>query len=178
MIVLRNLLIIAGTSTNTGKTTIACRIISELSDQKITAIKITPHFHEITPGLITIEESAGYALYEETVRDSGKDTSRMLAAGAARVYYVQTTDEKLAEVFARLTKLIPEGSPLVCESPALRNYAEPGAFIIMSSDNPDKKNNINNLLILPHLKLKFEELSSMPVLPLAFHDGEWHMLPL
>ena len=47
-------LLIAGTGTKSGKTSMACRIIRQFPELKITAIKITPHFHETTTGLLVI----------------------------------------------------------------------------------------------------------------------------
>ena len=51
MVTIKNLLLFAGTGTKSGKTTMACRIIAKFPELKITAIKITPHFHETTTGL-------------------------------------------------------------------------------------------------------------------------------
>ena len=56
MVTIPNLLLIAGTGTKSGKTSMACRIIEQFPELKITAIKITPHFHETTPGLASIAE--------------------------------------------------------------------------------------------------------------------------
>ena len=61
-----NLLLIAGTGTKSGKTSLACKIIEQFKNLNITAIKISPHFHETTDGLISISEGEGYAIYEET----------------------------------------------------------------------------------------------------------------
>jgi uridine kinase len=76
-----NLLLIAGTGTRSGKTSMACRIIEQFSDLKITAIKISPHIHERTDGLIPKTEKKGYSVYEETNSNTSKDTSRMLNSG-------------------------------------------------------------------------------------------------
>ncbi|MBK7710219.1 MAG: hypothetical protein IPJ37_04135 [Bacteroidales bacterium] len=86
MITIPNLLLIAGTGTKSGKTTMACKIIRQFSELKITAIKITPHFHETTPGLLPVFEKSGYAVYKESERTGFKDTSRMLEAGAENVF--------------------------------------------------------------------------------------------
>ena len=53
---IKNLLLIAGTGTKSGKTSMACKIIRQFQELKITAIKITPHFHETTPGLLMLTE--------------------------------------------------------------------------------------------------------------------------
>jgi hypothetical protein len=170
-----NLLLIAGTGTKSGKTTLACRIIEQFKHLNITAIKITPHFHETTPGLQVIIEEPGYAIYEETNIESQKDTSRMLRAGAARVYYAKVLDDRLLFVFNKIKELIPEGTPIVCESPALRYFAEPGAFLIISSETTDKRKEISELLKLPHVMFKFEELDKISSLHIGFATGEWRI---
>ncbi len=173
MIIIPNLLLIAGTGTKSGKTTMACRIIEQFRHLNITAVKITPHFHETTPGLKVIHEEPGYAIYEETGREPLKDTSRMLYSGAAKVYYAKVLDDRLKFVFEKILELIPAGAPIICESPALRSFAEPGVFIIMTSDTPNKFKNINHLQELPHVLFKLEELALINSIPIKFENGMW-----
>jgi hypothetical protein len=174
MITIPNLLIIAGTGTKSGKTSLACKIIRQFPELKITAVKITPHFHEATSGLLSITEGKGYAIYEETERRGFKDTSRMLDAGAYRVYFAKVWDDRLFEVFNEIMKFVPEGTPVICESPALRNFAEPGVFVIMTSDVIDKHKDISHLKVLPHVMFQFEELDGIDLIQIGFEDGGWH----
>jgi hypothetical protein len=174
---LSNLLLIAGTGTKSGKTTLACRIIEQFKHLNITAIKISPHFHETTPGLKTIYEETGYAIYEETKTDSTKDTSRMLHAGASTVYFAKVLDDRLLFVFNKIKDLIPEGVPIVCESPALRNFVEPGVFIIISSETTRSHKDISKFLALPHLKFELEKLPEVSSIPIGFENGRWMYLP-
>jgi hypothetical protein len=95
--IIPNLLLIAGTGTKSGKTTVACKIIEQFKTLNISAIKISPHFHETTPGLIPIAEDKGYAIYKETDKTSSKDTSRMLGSGASKVYFAKVWDDQLPE---------------------------------------------------------------------------------
>ena len=175
MISIPNLLIIAGTGNKSGKTTIACRIIESFPELKITAVKITPHFHETTSGLIRISENKGFSIYEETNDISTKDTSRMLRSGAYKVYFAKVWDDKLLNAFNRIMESIPAGVPVICESPSLRNFIEPGAFIIMTSDSSYNKKNIKHLQALPHFMIKLEELAGFTTLPFGFEDGKWQM---
>jgi hypothetical protein len=174
MIIIPNLLLIAGTGTKSGKTTMVCRIIEQFNESNITAIKISPHFHEATTGLKTICEEKGYSIYEETNRDTTKDTSRMLRSGAARVYFAKVLDDRLRFVFDKIMDLIPAATPIVCESPALRNFVEPGVFIVMSSYITNKRKNINHLQQLPHIMFKLGELDKLSTIPIGFEDGGWH----
>jgi hypothetical protein len=173
MIIIPNLLLIAGAGTNSGKTSLACRLIESFPALRITAIKITPHFHETTSGLVVISEQEGFVVYEETNRESSKDTSRMIRAGAAKVYFAKVQDNQLLEAFNEIMKEIPEGAPVICESPALRNFVEPGVFIIMTSNVINKHKNINNLQTSPHLMIKLEELEKYEKIPVRFENGKW-----
>ena len=173
MVTIKNLLLIAGTGTKSGKTSMICRIIREHPELKITAIKITPHFHETTPGLVSISDRSVYAIFEETDNNSIKDTSRMLRAGAEKVYYAKVLDDQPFEAFSEIMMLIPPGKPVICESPGLRNFAEPGVFIIMTSQSINKQKNISHLLKLPHVLFQFEELDDIDLLQIGFEDGGW-----
>ena len=168
-----NLLLIAGTGTKSGKTSLACKIIEQFKDLNIIGIKISPHFHETTEGLISISEDTGYAIYEETDRKSTKDTSRMLRAGASKVYFAKVWDEQLMNVFNKIMKYVPSDGPVICESPALRNFIEPGLFMIITSDTINKHKNISHLQQLPHLMFKLEELQEISSLPVVFENGRW-----
>jgi hypothetical protein len=173
MLIINNLLLIAGTGTKSGKTSMACRIISQIPELKMTAIKITPHFHEATHGLVSVTEGTGYTIYEETESNGSKDTSRMVRAGAYKVYFAKVWDDKLSEAFNAIMKFIPPGTPVLCESPALRNYVEPGVFIIMTSSVTNKYKDISHLQKLPHVMFTLEELEKIDFLPLGFDNGRW-----
>jgi hypothetical protein len=171
--VVPNLLLIAGTGNKSGKTTLACRVIEQFRDRGIVAIKITPHFHETTPGLKVLTEKPGYSVFEETNSDTTKDTSRMLRAGASKVFFARVNDNSLLDAFLEIIKQVPDGTPVVCESPALRCFAEPGQFVIMISNEAYNNKDISNLLKLPHVKINLADLSRMQSLPFGFDDGKW-----
>ena len=129
---LPQLLIIAGTGRNSGKTTLACQIIRKFSpDQSIVAIKITPHFHE-NPGYgRVIVNKPNIYIAKETDTTSKKDSSLMLEAGAVQSYFVMTTDEYLEEAFSEILTRIAPDTMVVCESGGLRHLIQPGLFLLM-----------------------------------------------
>ncbi len=173
MIFIPNLVIIAGTGNKSGKTSIACRIIEQFRQTGIVAVKITPHIHETTPGLKEVARNTGFDIFQETDSGTGKDTSRMLRAGASGVYFARAADEYLNKAFGRIMELVPEGKPVVCESPALRYSVEPGMFIIMTSRARDNQKDISSLLELPHVEFNLETLDANEELPLTFKNGKW-----
>jgi hypothetical protein len=168
-----NLLIIAGTGTKSGKTTFACRIIEQFRELGLVGIKISPHFHDKTSGLLERSSAEGYSIHIETNGGTEKDTSRMLRAGASKVFLALVWDSRLTEVFNKIMEDIPSGTPVVCESPSLRNFIEPGLFIIMTSETENKRQDLNHLQELPHVMFKLEELKDFKKLPVEFRDGKW-----
>ena len=136
----KNILLIAGTGRNVGKTMFACNIIKCLSNQTpITSIKISPHFHELSPNLEIISQNENYLISKENKKEGEKDSNRLLNAGSKEVYYVQAKDEFLTEILSYFDCILDPTTPIICESGALRDIIQPGLFLMI-----DKKNN-NNL---------------------------------
>jgi Ni2+-binding GTPase involved in maturation of urease and hydrogenase len=125
------ILLIAGSGQNVGKTTLACHIIQKEKEKNPHAVKITPHFHQITEGLVEIKKGNNWALYEETCKTSKKDSSLYLQNGAVKSYLIQTPDSGLTEAFSELKKILPPKNPVVIESAALINIIQPGLFILV-----------------------------------------------
>lgn len=171
--VLPNLLIVAGTGNKSGKTSFACRIIEQFRHLGIISVKITPHFHETTAGLALICEEPGYSVFEETDRDTSKDTSRMLRAGATRVFFAKVIGSSHLDAFKEIIRHVPAGTPLICESPGLRSYVEPGILIIMTSLAKDIQKDIKSLMDLPHVDFDLDYLERNKDLPIAFSNGKW-----
>lgn len=139
-----NVLIIAGTGRNSGKTTTATSIIEKFSDLGVVGVKISPHFHTGAKELSALVKGENYNIYIENHIDTGKDSARMRKAGAATVYYVEVNDKGLKKAFSEIMKIIPASSPVVCESPALRKVVVPGVFLIV--DGPHSINKKQDVL--------------------------------
>jgi hypothetical protein len=170
---IENLFLIAGTGRNTGKTTMVCRVTRQFSRLGIISIKISPHFHEPSPGLIELSREDGFIIYEETDSHSEKDSSRMLQCGAIKVFYIQASEGHLAEGFNKLLEYIPAASPLVCESPALIRYVEPGVFVIMMPGDGRSVKDISEMIKAPHSEYTLAALSGAEELPFEFTDYKW-----
>jgi len=172
------LLIIGGTGREAGKSSLAALLISKYADRGITAVKITPHTHPDLTGLTVIAGSSDFKVYEESNNKSEKDSSRMLRAGASKVFLVVSGEAGLAESFAALIPFLPEGLPVICESPALRRFIEPDLFILMlhsAGNNPERKN-IDDLIPLADLRFTLRDLdhNKADIIDLDA-DGHWYM---
>lgn len=139
MLNIPSMLMIAGNSRNAGKTTFACHCIRNWSKkQRVVALKVT----SIRPGekylhgSHTEEVISDFEIMEEKSSTSLKDTSRMLAAGAEKVYYIRTNEDNIVEAFLAFRRLEPGNTLFVCESRSLRKIIKPGAFVLLMRDPP------------------------------------------
>jgi len=135
----KNILLVSGSGQNVGKTSFIRRVIAHNSSHKLVAIKITPHFHEPTSGLIPIAITENYRIFQETDFSSGKDSSLFLQAGAEKVFYIQTTDDYLKEAFRLASEQFDPDQPVIIESAALRKILEPAFYLFIQNQYEDIK---------------------------------------
>jgi hypothetical protein len=135
----KDLLLVTGSGRNVGKTTFICNVISSNPLRKMSAIKISPHFHEPSESLKLIVENSNFRIFEETDYTSNKDTSRYLRAGAEKSYFIQTDDASLKESFQLTSVLLDPDQPFLVESARLGQILVPELFLfIQGSDSIEK----------------------------------------
>ncbi len=135
-----NIILIAGSGRNVGKTYLACKLIENLSENlSITAVKISPHFHNEINQHETVYQNNHVIIQKESNSERNKDSSRMLKAGASEVFYVQVEDNHLSSTLPVLNRYIFGNKPVICESASLRKYLIPGIFFFV-------ENNQNNVI--------------------------------
>ena len=132
-------MLISGSGRNVGKTSFMRRVIRQNASQKLVAVKITPHFHEPTPGLSPILVTDNYRIFKETDLTSGKDSSLFLQAGAEKVFYIQVTDAYLEDAFRIVTDCISKDQPIIVESAALRKFIVPELYLFIQKDYEEVK---------------------------------------
>ena len=139
-----NILLIAGTGRNVGKTLLACEIIKRLSKTTaVIGVKISSHQHPIEPGQKIIANTAHYQIIEESLTTT-KDSSRMLQAGTNKVYYIQTNHENLEEALQNIVFELA-GNAVICESGGLHHFIKPGIFLLVcGKDIPENKRHFLN----------------------------------
>ena len=130
----RKILLISGSGRNVGKTSFMRHVIAKNASLKLVAIKITPHFHEPTNGLVPLFVTDNYRIYQETDFSASKDSSLFLQAGAETVYYIQSTDTFLEEAFNLATAQLAPEQPIVVESVRLRTIMVPEMFVFIQKD--------------------------------------------
>lgn len=139
MIKLDGMLMIGSAGANVGKTELACAILRKFSrsGEEIVGVKVT-----------TINEKDGqcprggegcgvcsslegvYLITQENDPTSGKDTAKLLAAGASRVYWLRVLRRHIEDGFAALLELLGPDATSICESNSLRQVVEPALFFV------------------------------------------------
>lgn len=172
----KNILLIAGTGRNVGKTLFACRLIKELAcKNELVCIKISPHFHKLNKELEIIRETEGFIIAKENNKKGGKDSNRLFQAGSKKVYYVQAKDDYLPEVLSCFEQILSAETPVICESGGLKDLIEPGLFLMINKEN---NNNIKPRAIdyrqLADKWIEFNgENFNFTAEKITFTDNEW-----
>ncbi|OEG23057.1 hypothetical protein BCR24_13765 [Enterococcus ureilyticus] len=146
-----DLIQIGSTGRNSGKTTLAKKLIAENYQRfSIYGLKIITisgrrgqcQRGEVGCGICTsIEE--GYELIEETNRIGTKDTMQLLKAGCKKVYLLKVFHDHLLEGFLTFLQVVPRDTVIVCESNSLREVVKPGIFVMMANQKSIKKTAAN-----------------------------------
>ncbi len=136
---LPSFLLISGNGQNSGKTTLACKLISAHKKTNLIAVKISPHFHASDYTLPMLHQEEDFVIYREIFADKNKDSSRFLKVGAAEVLVVFCQRDALPQAVERLLHFIPSHRPVVCESGGLSSHFRPGLHIFVTGNNGQKK---------------------------------------
>ncbi len=137
----KNILLISGSGRNTGKTTLACQLIMRFAGLNIVAIKITPHFHDNQISENVVIKKEGLKIMTETSTDGKKDSSKMLLAGAHRVFYIQTTDDHVLESLETVLERLHDEVPVIIESGGLGKYIGAGLKIFVTKNQKEVSKN-------------------------------------
>lgn len=149
MFKLDEMLMIGSTESNVGKTELACALLRKFSKScNITGIKVTTIKDEDGRcprggegcGVCSSLEGV-YHITEELNRNSGKDTARLLAAGASRVFWLRVLKEHIQEGMTAVLEIIGKDAVSICESNSLREIVEPGLFLITRKSNSESWKN-------------------------------------
>ncbi len=146
MIKMPGMLMIGAAGRAVGKTELACSLIRRFADQTdIVGVKVT-----------TVQEREGqcprggkgcgicssldgdYRVTRETRNQGNKDTSRLLAAGATRVFWLRVLKTHLRQGFEELRARIGDDALVICESNSLRSIVEPDVFLMVRDGRHDR----------------------------------------
>jgi len=141
------MLLIGAVGRNSGETEFARRVLRQFADREIIGIKVTairrsdgscPRGGDGCGVCSSLE--GRYDITEETDPGSHKDTSRLLAGGARRVFWLRVMKANLEEGVNALFDVTGRDAVSICESNSLRNAVRPGLFLmIMEKGSKERK---------------------------------------
>jgi hypothetical protein len=128
-----SLIVIGGHSRNVGKTSVVAGLIAALPEYNWTALKITQYGQ----GVCSMDgepchcatDDHSWAISEELDRSGESDTSRFLAAGAARVWWVRTEQGRLAEAMPTVRGKLAESKNAIVESNSILKFLRPDLYL-------------------------------------------------
>jgi len=127
------LIVIGGHSRSVGKTGVVAGLISALPEFHWTAFKITQYGHGICSANGEACDCAtgdhSWAISEEKSRQGDSDTSRFLAAGAERVFWVRSEQGGLAEVMPVFCERISGANYIIIESNSILKFLHPDLYL-------------------------------------------------
>jgi len=121
-------IVIGGQSRRVGKTSVVAGIIAALPEYRWSAFKITQHRH----GLAVGSQNDTWAISEESDRNGNSDTSRFLAAGAERAFWVRTNPGCLAEAMPAVRNRLGESINAIVESNSLVRFLKPDLYLLVT----------------------------------------------
>jgi hypothetical protein len=172
-----SLIVIGGHSRNVGKTSVVAGLIAALPEYNWTALKITQYGH----GVCSIDgepchcatDDHSWAISEELDRSGESDTSRFLAAGAARVWWVRTEQGRLAEAMPTVRGKLVESKNAIVESNSILKFLRPDLYLtVLDPATADFKRSAQEFLdradaVILHqsetIEVAWREISLKPV---------------
>ena len=125
--------VIGGHSRSVGKTSVVAGLIAALREYHWTALKITQYGHGVCSRdgeschCATADHS--WAISEEKDRSGDSDTSRFLAAGAVRAWWVRTEQGRLAEAIPTIRRKLAESENVILESNSILKFVRPDLYL-------------------------------------------------
>lgn len=168
-----NILLVAGSGQNSGKTTFICQLLGQLANFKPIAIKVSPHFYAPTSGLKALAEEPNFQLFEETDQTSRKDSSRYLQNGAHRSFYIQVKDSNLQAAFIALLPYLEANQPILIESAAMHHVIDAGLFAFILRESEDKKPSTEINKKIADVLFAFNGQEFTPTTEYLIFDTEW-----
>ena len=118
-------IVVGGHARNVGKTSVVTGLISAFSQYSWTAIKISSHRHSE----FSDKEVGG--IHDEKDRGGGSDTSRFLAAGAARSLWARMGADNDERILCQLMPIIQNDPFVIIESNSILKFIRPDIYVLV-----------------------------------------------
>ncbi|TKB10421.1 hypothetical protein [Desulforhopalus sp. IMCC35007] len=175
----KRLLVVGGTGRDVGKTEFICQLLKKISvTHEVYALKVSAIFpdEDLFHGSHDESESRLH-LYEELNASTTKDTSRMLRAGAKKVFYLRSDDAGILDGYRNFVNQIPPKAIVICESNSLGQFIKPGISIVVKALHKPIKERAIVLLESANLVVNSDCISGFPELESVCYSetGGWKL---
>ena len=143
--------VVGGQSKNVGKTSVVAGLIAAMPEMRWTAMKITQYEEEFCPAngepceCLTSDHSVAVSV--ERDRAAGTDTSRFLAAGAARSLWVRTRVGMLGDAMPLIRQELAEAENAILESNSVLGFLQPDLYLtVLDAGTADFKDSARQFL--------------------------------
>jgi len=149
------IIVIGGHSRNVGKTSVVAGLIAALPAYNWTAFKITQYGHgqcslDGQPCQCATDDHT-WAISEERDGSAASDSSRFLAAGAKRSFWVRTGQGRLAEAMPAIRRRLAEAENSIVESNSILKFIRPTLYItVLDPATEDFKSSAQEFLDRAH----------------------------
>ncbi|HVO81070.1 MAG TPA: hypothetical protein VMT28_10085 [Terriglobales bacterium] len=127
------IVVVGGHSRSVGKTSVVAGLIAALREYNWTALKITQYGHGICSAdgqpCDCATNDHTWAVTEEKNWTGDSDSSRFLAAGAARAWWVRTEQGRLAEAMPTIRQRLAEAENVILESNSILKFLRPDIYL-------------------------------------------------
>ncbi|MFD1672393.1 hypothetical protein ACFQ5M_09810 [Agrilactobacillus yilanensis] len=167
---------IGSTGRNSGKTMVARALIQRFKGtQPIYALKVITITGQrgqcqrggVGCGICTSIDD-GFELIEETNTLGAKDTMMLLQAGSTKVFLLKAFEDHLLDGFKAFVDQVPADGLIICESNSLREYIQPGLFIMM--DNQKRRQKPTAAAVYQKADLILSDVDDPQLAQVAFHQ--------
>ncbi len=128
-----SLVVIGGHTRNVGKTSLMAGVIAGLRERNWTAVKISQYGHGVCsvdgkPCACQVEEHP-WAITQVYDREGDSDTSRFLAAGAAKALWVRCQQGRLEDAMPAFQQRIAADENVIIESNSVLRFLQPDVYL-------------------------------------------------
>ncbi len=169
------IIVVGGHSRNVGKTSVVAGLIAALPEFHWTALKITQYGHGVCSSdggpchCATSDHT--WAMSEEKDALGGTDTSRFLAAGAERVFWVRAQQGRLAEAMPAIRRRISGLGNIILESNSVLKFLRPDLYLtVLDPATPDFKISAREFLDRASALLVHQPADGKECLPAVWKD--------
>jgi molybdopterin-guanine dinucleotide biosynthesis protein len=151
---------ICGGYSGAGKTTIACEILKNVAGWGAIKYTKTSFYSSIIHD-------------EESLSVQGKDTKRMMDAGAAKVLWVQSSADELAETASMAVQMLSDLEGIVVEGNGMIEVLSPDVVVFVSGSGEKVKSGAERVLHMADIVIEGDTpVEGIPAAAKRFHKDD------